>query len=74
MVLHHMPGLKCITVVKGSGADHVFLTLDAIEATWPHTDDLCVRFDAARGSGAGFCQQLFPGAPINIVEDPNATP
>lgn len=49
-----------VTVVRGSGADKVIVTVAAYkEAVFPYTEPLTIHFDAAKGTGAEWVRTNF---------------
>lgn len=67
--LYHMPALKRITVVeRAHGSDQVWLTLNETDPNWPHTDDFAVKFSVTCGTGAAVCREMFPGAPVEVIQ------
>lgn len=57
-----------IKIIKGRGADKVYMETDLPEACWPYDGTLSIRFDVAEGRGEEYIKTHFPQIPVHIIQ------
>lgn len=56
-----------ITILTGSGADHLYLHTTLPEGCYPYSGHASVRLEVAAGAGSAYVAEHLPDVPVEVV-------